>query len=480
MPGAPVLLWFRNDLRLADNRALAAALATGRPVVPLFVLDDETPGVRPMGGASRWWLHHSLTALSRDLEKRGARLILRRGPAADVVTDVARAVGTDLVVASRGYETWADAIEREVRDRLAAHGAEFKRFAGHLLFEPDTVRNKAGEAFKVYSPFWRCVSQMPVRQPEPAPKSIPDFSGKVQSESLASWKLLPTTPDWAAGFAPVWTPGEDGARVRLEKFLATAVDGYADHRNEPGVEGTSRLSPYLHFGEISPAACWHAALAHAGGRMTKGVETFLKEIVWREFSYHLLHQFPALAEQPFRPEFSRFPWSRDGKLLRAWQKGRTGYPIVDAGLRELWQTGWMHNRVRMIVASFLIKDLLIPWQDGEAWFWDCLVDADAASNAASWQWVAGCGADAAPYFRIFNPVKQGEQYDPNGAYVRRYVPEIAKLPDAYIHAPWTAPADALAVAGIVLGKTYPKPMVDHAEARDRALAGYEKVKAPAA
>jgi deoxyribodipyrimidine photo-lyase len=444
------------------------------------VLDDETPGPWVRGGASRWWLHHSLTALVSDLTALGVPLVLRRGPAREVVPQVAHASRATLVVAARGYEPWADALERDLKAQLAADGVDFKRYAGHLLFEPDAVRNKAGEPFKVYSPFWRCVSQLDVRAPEPAPTSLRAVTTKIASDLLADWALLPTKPDWASGFEPEWTPGAAGAEQRLHQFLDAAVHDYATRRNEPGVQGTSRLSPHLHFGEISPATCWHAALARSGGRMTKGVETFLKEIVWREFAYHLIHQFPDLPSKPFRSEFARFPWSPNAKLLRAWQTGRTGYPIVDAGMRELWQTGWMHNRVRMIVASFLIKDLLIPWQQGEAWFWDCLVDADIANNAASWQWVAGCGADAAPYFRIFNPVKQGQQYDPDGAYVRRFVPELAALPDAHLHAPWDAPANVLAAAGVILGKTYPDPIVDHAEARDRALAAFATVKASAA
>jgi deoxyribodipyrimidine photo-lyase len=484
MPAKPVIVWFRNDLRLTDHRALTAALATGAPVVPLYIHDLQASDRWASGGASRWWLHHSLQALTRSLQARGGDLVLRAGPADRVLAEVAAETDAGAVYFSRAYEPWARAAEEAVKQRLGSDGIEVKRFAGAMLREPEEVRTKAGEPFKVYTPFWRAsIALGPPARPLPAPDAIAmavrGKGRKLTSERLEEWRLTPSKPDWAGGLRATWSPGEEGAHARLDAFLATGLAGYADRRNLPAVEGTSRLSPHLHFGEITPHICWHRA--SEANRAAKGadigLETFLKELVWREFSYHLLFHWPTLPEQPFKAEFSRFPWSGDEANLVAWQRGRTGYPIVDAGMRELWHTGWMHNRVRMIVASFLIKHLLIPWQAGEQWFWDTLVDADLASNAASWQWVAGSGADAAPYFRIFNPVSQGEKFDAEAAYVRRWVPEIARLPDDVIHAPWTASASVLAKAGVKLGETYPLPVVDHAAARQRALDGYAAIRA---
>jgi deoxyribodipyrimidine photo-lyase len=474
MADAPIILWFRNDLRLGDHPALSAAVATGRPVVPVFILDDEAAGRWARGGASRWWLHHSLTSLSRDLATAGAPLVLRRGATRKIIADIAREADATAVYCSRGYEPWAIQLEGAVRDEAVARGSEFKRFAGPLLFEPDAVRTKTGEPYKVYSPFWRAATATPPRAPLPRPKHVRGLAASPKSDDLADWQLLPTKPDWAAGFRSAWQPGpgEAGAETRLGRFLDEGLAGYGDLRNRPDLHATSRLSPYLHFGEISPAQCWHAARLAAEARPAaeKGAEVFCKELAWREFSYHLLFNWPTLPDVPFRPEFKDFPWRSDERALRAWQTGHTGFPIVDAGMRELWTTGWMHNRVRMIVASFLIKDLLVPWQAGEAWFWDCLVDADLASNAASWQWVAGSGADAAPYFRIFNPMKQGETFDPNGDYVRRWVPELAHLPADVIHQP--------RAGGLALDDrgAYPRPLVDHAMARDRALAAFARIK----
>lgn len=482
MSSAPVIMWFRNDLRLGDNKALAAAVASGAPVIPLYILDDETPGPWRMGGASRWWLHQSLTSLQAALVKRASRLLIRRGEAQALLSGIVRETGASAIYFSRAYEPYNVALEQRLKEAFDSQGVALKRFGGALLMEPDSIRTKSGDVYKVYTPFWRALSaDLQVPAPKAAPAKIPPPSTWPAGEPLESWGLIPRKPDWAGGFRKAWVPGEAGALKRLDMFLQTALAGYAGTRNRPDIAGTSRLSPHLHFGEITPAFCWYRAAQVAAGLRgaDKGHETFLKELVWREFSYSLLYHWPDLPSAPFRPEFSRFPWKADRIALKAWQKGMTGFPIVDAGMRELWETGWMHNRVRMIVASFLIKDLLIPWQEGEAWFWDTLVDADLASNAASWQWVAGSGADAAPYFRIFNPITQGEKFDPEGAYVRRYVPEIAKLPDEYIHAPWTAPEQLLEKSGVKLGLTYPWPMIDHAKARDRALAAYESIKASA-
>ncbi len=475
----PVIVWFRNDLRLADQRALAAAIATEAPVLPVYIHDAKAAGPWAPGGASLWWLHHSLASLARSLGERGAPLVLRQGNTEDVLSALAKDSGAAAIYFSRAYEPWARAQEERVKHRFSGT-LELKRFAGAMLREPEEVRTKSGEPFKVYTPFWRALVALgPPSAPVAAPKSIQPVAKKIESDNLESWKLLPTKPDWAAGMRETWQPGEEGAKARLDAFLKSSLAGYAETRNLPAVDGTSRLSPHLHFGEISPRVCWHRATA-AKEKANAGdaaLETFLKELVWREFSYHLLVHWPDLPDKPFRPEFSGFPWKKSAANLAAWQRGRTGYPIVDAGMRQLWHTGWMHNRVRMIVASFLVKHLLIPWQAGEEWFWDTLVDADLASNAASWQWVAGSGADAAPYFRIFNPITQGEKFDAEAIYVRRWVPEIAKLPDDVIHAPWTASAAVLAKAGVTLGKTYPLPIVDHADARQRALDGYAAMRA---
>lgn len=474
----PIVVWFRRDLRLADHAALSVAAATGRPVIPLFVLDDNVAGDWALGGASRWWLHHSLTALKKALGGVGGDLVLRRGKTRDAIADAAREADAGDVYCSRGYEPWASDLETDVRDALAAHDIAFKRFAGVLLHDPDQVTTQAGQPFKVFTPFWNVVRRLEVKKPLEAPKHLKLPSKLPKSEHLKDWALLPKRPDWAGGLREMWVPGEESARDLLGEFIDDRMSDYAEARDRPDVEGTSRLSPYLAFGEISPRQCWFAVKS-AAGRMThadKGAEVFLKELAWREFSAHLLHHWPTFPKTAFREEFADFRWRKDADHLSAWQRGRTGYPIVDAGMRELWATGWMHNRVRMIVASFLIKDLLLPWQEGEAWFWDTLVDADLANNAANWQWVAGSGADAAPYFRIFNPVKQGETFDPDGAYVRRWVPELARLPDKVIHAPWLAPQNVLDAADVSIGDSYPAPIVDHADARKRALAAFELVK----
>ncbi|MGE0697864.1 MAG: deoxyribodipyrimidine photo-lyase [Hyphomicrobiaceae bacterium] len=480
MTDRPVVLLLRQDLRLADHPALTAAVGSGRPVIPLYVLDDETPGRWRMGGASRWWLGISLPRLARSFEAAESRLVVRRGPTAAVVRQTAAETKASAVYLSRSFEPWASRLEAEMREALAGDGVELRRYAGTLLHEPETVRTQAGEAFRVYSPFARAIDQLgEPRVPLPPPEHVPAPRRWPESVTIESLDLLPTRPDWAGGLREAWTPGEAGAKERLADFCRGKVGGYKAMRDRPDVAGTSRLSPHLHFGEVSAATCWHAVApsATAGRGAAESVAKFRRELLWREFSYHLLHHAPHLPEQPFRPEFSDFPWQPDEAAFTAWRQGLTGYPIVDAGMRELWRTGYMHNRVRMVVASFLVKDLLVPWQQGESWFWDTLVDADLANNAASWQWVAGSGADAAPFFRIFNPVKQGLTFDPEGAYVRANVPELARLPVPHIHAPFEAPAGVLSAAGVVLGETYPRPIVDHKLARAAALAAFARIKA---
>lgn len=478
---APTLVWFRRDLRLFDNPALSAAARRGAPVVALYVLDDEDAGNWKPGGASRWWLHKSLEALGDALAKIGTLLILRRGPAAASVDAVIEETGAEAVYWNRRYEPWASERDSGIKRSLKNRGLDVQSFNGSLLYEPWEITTKQDTPFKVFSPFWREVqSKGDPAEPLPAPDKLTAPKDAPKSDALTDWSLLPSKPDWADGLRETWAPGEKGATERLDRFLDEAVADYRNHRNLPGRPGTSGLSPHLHFGEISPRRIWYAARAASEARsnesMDRGTATFLSEIAWREFSYNLLFNNPSLPETSLRAEFEDFPWRTDPEGLEAWRRGRTGYPIVDAGMRELWHTGWMHNRVRMIVASFLIKDLLVHWREGEAWFWDTLVDADLANNAASWQWVAGCGADAAPYFRIFNPVLQGEKFDGDAGYVRRWIPEIADLPDSVIHKPWEAKADTLAKAGVVLGKTYPRPIVDHADARKRALEALETIK----
>ena len=479
MTDMPVVVWFRSDLRLIDNRALSAAVATGNPVAAVFILDDAAPGMWSRGAASRWWLNKSLASLARSIEDKGGRLILRRGATHEELPRIVTETNASAVYFTRCYEPWAVDLETGLKSRFDRDGITFKRFGGNLLREPEDVRTKTGDVYKVYTPFWRALSfEFSPQKSLAAPKAIASLKKTPKSDALASWNLHPEKPDWSKGFDEHWQPGEAGAHAKLKTFFASAMKTYAEDRNRPDRPGTSRLSPHLHFGEITPGACWLAAQSAAAKQpgSDKGLETFLKEVVWREFSNTLLFYWPDLPEQPFRKDFAAFPWLENAGQLKAWQRGQTGYPVVDAGMRELWHTGYMHNRVRMIVASFLIKHLMIPWQQGEAWFWDTLVDADLANNAASWQWVAGSGADAAPYFRIFNPITQGEKFDPEGTYVRRWVPELKDLPSDVIHAPWTAPPITLSTAGVVLGKTYPAPIVDHMVARDRALAAYGAVK----
>ncbi len=478
MSAKPVIVWMRRDLRLGDHPALVAAAASGKPVIPVYVHDAALGGAWRLGAASRWWLAQSLKALDRSLRERESRLVLRSGETVATLAGLARAIGAEAVYMTRGYEPFVRPLEDRLKQELQQAGIGCRRFAGHLLFEPEAIETKSGGSFKVFTPFYRaCLAHEPPRTPCPAPASLPAPDAWPSSEDLTSWALEPRAPDWAGGMRAFWTPGEHGALQRLAGFIDQLLAGYDDTRNRPDMRGTSQLSPHLAFGELSPNQVWHAVAAAAAAqpKQSPGAESYLRELIWREFSYHLLFHHPDLPDAPFKPDFAAFPWTRNRSALKAWQQGRTGYPIVDAGMRELWALGWMHNRVRMITASFLIKHLGIDWREGERWFWDTLVDADLANNAASWQWVAGCGADAAPYFRIFNPVLQGEKFDPQGDYVRRWVPELAGLGPKHIHAPWLAPADALARAGVKLGTTYPEPIVDHATARKAALASYQKL-----
>ena len=479
---SPTLLWFRQDLRLQDNPALGAAIARGGPIVPVFILDDEGERRWPMGGASRWWLHYSLASLDQSLRERGSQLVLARGESEKVLHDLARQLKAGAVFWNRRYEPAVIARDKTIKAGLAEAGLEVKSFNAALLHEPHTITNKSGGPFQVFTPYWRHCLTLPVT--EPLKLSSGPFSAPTKwprSLALEDLGLLPRLP-WAGGLRETWTPGETGALKRLRQFAARAMEDYSDTRNFPGRDGTSMLSAWLHFGELSPRQVWAAVQAKSKDSgvfpPSKGAAVFLSEVGWREFAHHLLFHFPHTPEKPLRADFERFPWAADpeGVKLRAWQRGRTGYPIVDAGMRQLWHTGWMHNRVRMIVASFLVKHLRLSWTHGAAWFWDTLVDADLASNTLGWQWSAGCGADAAPYFRVFAPVLQGLKFDGSGDYVRRWVPELAKLPAENIHAPWEAPLHVLAEAGVVLGEDYPHPIVDHAKARAEALAAFKDLR----
>ena len=479
----PVIVWFRDDLRIADNRALRAAAETGLPVLAIYVYDEDSAGLRPLGAASRWWLHHALAALGDELMKLGGRLTIFAGAAGEIVPRLARETSASSVYWSRRYGAAERAVDTAVKAALREAGVEAQSCNDHLLSEPWELKTQSGGSFKVFTPFSRALSARsapaaPLKPPTRITPADPLVSKSLRPVPLDALALLPSQPDWAGGLRETWTPGEAGAKTQLAHFVRNALKGYGDGRDRPDLAATSRLSPHLRFGEISPRHVWHAVrqAADAGRVPHDDAEKFLSEIAWREFSYHLLFHHPDLATRNFNASFDTFPWRRDAKALRAWQIGATGIPIVDAGMRELWHSGVMHNRVRMIVASFLIKHLLIDWRQGETWFWDTLVDADPANNAASWQWVAGSGADAAPYFRIFNPVLQGTKSDPAGDYVRRWVPELAKLPAPHIHKPWEAPAAVLVAAGVVLGKTYPNPIVDLDEGRTRALAAFKRLR----
>ena len=465
----PVLLWFRRDLRLADNLALQSAVVSRRPVVPLFILEDDPP-VRAPGAAALWWLDKSLRALAASLETRGSRLVLRRGVTCAVLDALVEETDAASVVWGRGYEPPLDARDDALADSLKGRGVDVCACEGKLLLDPAAVRTKTGGPYGVFTPFWRTAAELiPPMSLQAAPKAIPAPKTWPKSESLASWSLHPSKPDWSTGFDD-WTPGEEGAEARLHAFLDDKLKTYPHDRDRPALDGSSRLSPHLAWGEITPRRLYCAVQARlAAHGLEQQADKFLSEIGWREFDYGLLAQQPALHREPFKRALSGLTWRRSAADLKAWQAGRTGYPIVDAGMRQLWQLGWMHNRVRLIASSFLVKHLLIDWREGEAWFWDCLVDADPANNPANWQWIAGTGADAQPFFRIFNPMTQGEKFDPNGDYVRQWVPELAKADRRWIHAPWTASEAELAGAGVQLGRDYPQPIVAHEVGRARAL-----------
>ena len=474
------LVWLRRDLRLADNPALEAAVKLRGPVVPVFIHCPEEEAPWAPGAASRWWLHHSLTALETQLKEIGSRLIIRRGGSLPSLRSLVRETGATVMFYNRRYEPAVIARDMEINEALRRDGLQVDSCNAALLHEPWTIRNNSGLPFQVFTPFWkRCLAQCDPISVISAPKHLIAPSKWPRSLPVTELELEPKI-NWASGLHAAWHPGEAGAAAKLRKFLAHALVNYSDSRNRPDLEGTSRLSPHLHFGEISPRQVWLSLDKRAqklGLSPGKWRESqFVAELGWREFAHHLLYHFPNTPAEPLRSGFKAFPWRKNDSRLRAWQKGRTGYPIVDAGMRELWATGWMHNRVRMIVASFLVKDLLISWQEGANWFWDTLVDADLANNTLGWQWIAGCGADATPFFRVFNPVLQGQKFDPNGTYVRRWCPELAGLPDYWIHQPQAASRQMLSQSGVELGKTYCQPVVSHTIAREVALDAFKQIK----
>ena len=474
----PVIMWFRRDLRLADNPALQAASSSGCPVICVYIHDTDTSQLRPDGGASLWWLDKSLRALARDIGARGGKLILRSGSVKTQILDIVKDSGAAGVYWNRRYGKAERDLDGDIKACLIKDGVHAESFNGSLLSEPWAYKTGSGGHYKVFSPYWRAVQADYAPHPRlGSPEQL--FDSDLKTESVDDWALHPSSPDWSAGFDPIWQPGEAGAQARLDAFLDGPVQSYPDDRNRPDLEnGTSRLSPHLRFGEISPVTIWRTTLhlIEQGSIQEKPAMKFLSEIAWREFSYVLLYHHPELADENYNDSFQHMPWRDDAAALRAWQKGETGYPIVDAGMRELWTTGWMHNRVRMIVASFLTKHLLIHWSEGEKWFWDTLLDACPASNAASWQWTAGSGADAAPYFRVFNPITQGEKFDETGEYVKKWCSELKRLPRKFLYAPWTAPELVLREAGVELGNQYPLPIVEHKKGRERALGAYETMK----
>lgn len=471
------IVWFRQDLRLADNLALKAAIDLGANIIPTYIWSPaETPNSSP-GAASKWWLHQSLSSLDKSLNNLGSKLIIRQGNSLETLQNLIKETKAKAVFWNRSYEP--DAIERDkqIKKNLKEQGLLVESFNSNLLFEPWNTLNSSKKPFQVFTPFWKSCLEKVVPFPLSTPKSLASPDIWPKTDSLFDLGLEPKM-NWTMGIVKTWDVGENIAATKLNKLLEGKIFYYQEKRDRPDLEGVSKLSPYLHFGEISPRQIWHAvkSLEINTSEKQENIDSYLRQLGWREFAYHLLFYFPNTVNQPLREKYINFPWINNLKQLEFWQKGKTGYPIVDAGMRELWTTGWMHNRVRMIVASFLIKHLLIDWKKGERWFWDTLVDADLANNVLGWQWTAGCGADAAPYFRIFNPTIQAEKFDPEGNYIRQWVPELKNLPLPWLYKPWETPKNILEKTGIELGKTYPNPVVDHSFARERALKALESLK----
>ncbi|MFT5132208.1 MAG: deoxyribodipyrimidine photo-lyase [Gammaproteobacteria bacterium] len=467
-----IIHWFRQDLRLRDNPALLAATRAGK-VLPVYILDDENAAEHRLGAASRWWLHHSLSSLNQSLK---SNLRVFKGDAETILGQLIDELGISAVYWNRCYEPWRIKRDKNIKERLTKKDIRVETFNGSLLWEPWQLLKKDATPYRVFTPFYRngCLAQPAPREPQLEPETLNLLNIGKNSCTIESLELLPAIA-WDKQLQTHWTIGEDAAHDRLATFLEDGIRHYKEGRDLPAQPFVSRLSPSLHFGELSPNQVWYAARGCGDDR---NIEHFCSELGWREFAHSLLYYFPDLPSKNLQVKFNAFPWRKDDKSLVAWQKGLTGYPIVDAGMRELWQTGLMHNRVRMIAGSFLVKNLLLHWQHGERWFWDCLVDADLANNSAGWQWIAGCGADAAPYFRIFNPVIQGEKFDKDGEYTRRFVPELAKLPNKYLFSPWLAPEQVLEEANVKLGNNYPHAIVDLKFSRERALNAFQSTRKP--
>jgi deoxyribodipyrimidine photo-lyase len=480
MAASSVIVWFRRDLRLRDNPAFYAASRfvaerEDLSIIPLYILDYSTNHDWNIGAASRWWLHHSLVSFQVSLEKIGGTLLIKEGSALSILEGLISVERVEGVFWNRLYDPISISRDQLIKARLQELGVHVRSFNGLLLSEPWDVTKENGDPYKVFTPFYKALERKKFESSLPVvskTKFISNYTtGNIPINSL---NLLPEK-SWDKGFYDRWVPGEEAALNKLEEQITDRfIEKYGEMRNLPAHSGTSSLSPHLHFGEISVRVVWEQV--HLKKISPEVSAVFLKELGWREFAYNLLFHFPTMLEQPLNAKFSQFPWDTNYHYLKAWQRGMTGYPIVDAGMRELWTTGWMHNRVRMIVGSFLVKHLLQSWQAGARWFWNTLVDADLASNTMGWQWIAGCGADAAPYFRIFNPVLQGEKFDPQGVYVRRWVPELSKLSNSYIHQPWNARPSDLIRAGVSLGDSYPQPIIEHGMGRSRALEAFAKLK----
>ena len=468
------ILWFRQDLRLEDNPALAAAIVRGA-VLPVYIFDSGEKHPWAMGGASRWWLHHALNDLIESLVKRQSTLQVLSGEPSVVLRELVQRYNADAVYWNRRYALHHIEQDSDIKAGLRDDGVEVKSFNASLLIEPWEIASQSGGPYKVFTPFSKAVLKNSIPQPAQVPLDSAqwvDPKEAAQANRLEALGLIPEIP-WDEGFYKAWQPTREGALANLDRFIDESIEGYADDRNLPWLKGTSALSPYLAFGQIGPREIAERVEAK---REEKGGCVFFSEILWREFAYHILFHFPHTTIEPLQAKYEKFPWKECPEDLQAWEKGQTGYPIVDAGMRQLWTTGWMHNRVRMIVASLLVKHLLLPWQEGAMWFWDTLVDADLASNSLGWQWAGGCGADAAPYFRIFNPIIQGKKFDTEGDYVRRWVPELSKVPAKFIHCPWEASETQLKAWGVSLGEIYPYPIIEHSAGRDRALKALQELK----
>jgi deoxyribodipyrimidine photo-lyase len=466
--------WFRQDLRLSDNPALSAAIESG-DILPIYILDDINSNDSKMGEASRWWLHHSLSSLNKKLD---GKISFYNGDPKEIFSTLSEQYNVKSIYWNRCYEPWRIKRDKDLKISLENKNIHIKTHNGSLLWEPWTVLKNDGTPYRVFSPYYKrgCLDALAPREPIKEPSLSNIISNSYEGLSLNDLDLLPNV-GWYEDMENLWSPGEDGAKEKLHKFLDYGLLGYKEGRNFPSRENVSQLSPHMHFGEVSPNQVWYGAQLKEGEKgIDKDLKHFLSELGWREFSYSLLYHFPTLPKENLQKKFDNFPWIENSEYFEKWKKGQTGYPIVDAGMRELWQTGYMHNRVRMIVGSFLVKNLLLHWHEGEKWFWDCLIDADLASNSASWQWVAGSGADAAPYFRIFNPVTQGLRFDPDGEYTKKYVPELKDLPSKYLYSPWEAPLDILNDAGVTLGKNYPNPVVDLKQSREKALDAFSVIR----